>query len=126
MLEQDPRYRASPNDSLMNRAAYAASGIFITRDRSGKGKLNTSYLIGVLASVAVHSARRPNRTQSASATFNNFGSTVGSDAGMNVFHEFGPGIRQIVKGYTPKFVSRIEERIAHDQAPEDSVPIPSR
>ncbi len=45
----------------------------------------------------------------------NFGSTIGSDAGLNVFHEFGPGIRQIVKGHAPKFVFRIAERITHGQ-----------
>ncbi len=109
-LEQDPRYHASTSDSLMGRATYAASRVFVTRDSSGKGTLNTRYFLGVLASVALHSANRPNRMQSTSATFNNFGSTVGSDAGMNVFHEFGPGIRQIVKGHTPNFVSRLEER----------------
>jgi hypothetical protein len=31
-----------------------------------------------------------------------------------------------VKGYTPKFVSRIEERIAHDQTPSDVVSVPAR
>lgn len=109
-LEQGPRYHASTSDSLMGRAAYAASRIFVTRDSSGKGTLNTRYFLGVLASVAIHSANRPNRMQSTSATFNNFGSTVGSDAGRNVFHEFGPGIQQIVKGHIPKFVSTLEER----------------
>ena len=44
--------------------------------------------------------------QSALAPFNDFGSTVGEDAGMNVFHEFGPGIQQIMKAHTPKFVAR--------------------
>ena len=58
--------------------------------------------------------------------FNDFGSTIGSDAGMNVFHEFGPGLRQMVKGFTPKFVSRIEERIIHDQIPSNAIPIPAR
>ncbi len=39
--------------------------------------------------------------------FNEFGSTIGSDARSNVFHEIGPGIWQMVKGFTPKFVSGI-------------------
>jgi len=50
--------------------------------------------------------------------FNDFGSTIGSDAGMKVFHEFGPGIRQMMKGLTPKFVSKIEERINHSPLPD--------
>jgi len=45
---------------------------------------------------------------------------------MNVFHEFGPGIQQMVKGLTPKFVSRIEERITRDQIPRVVISIPAR
>jgi hypothetical protein len=120
------RYYASTSDNFMFRASYAASRIFITRDGSGKGRLNTSYFLGVLASVAVHSAYRPNGTQSTSAAFGNLGSTIGGDAGVNVYHEFGPGIRQIVKGHIPKFVSRIEERITRDRPSRVVVSIPAR
>ena len=37
----NPRYYASTSDSFMGRASYAASRIFVTRDDSGKGRLNT-------------------------------------------------------------------------------------
>jgi hypothetical protein len=104
-LKQDPRYYASTSDSFMGRASYAASRIFVTRDDSGKRRLNTSYFLGVLTSVASATAYRPYWARSTSQTLNNFGSTIGSDAGINVFHEFGPGILQIVKGHAPKFVS---------------------
>jgi hypothetical protein len=106
-LKQTPRYHPSTSGSFMGRASDAASRILVTRDDSGKAKLNTSYFLGVLASVAIHTAYRPYWTRSTSATFNNFGSTIGSDAGLNVFHEFQPGIMQMVKGHTPKFVFRI-------------------
>jgi len=122
----EPRYYASTSDSFMGRASYAASRIFVTRDDSGKSRLNIPYFLGVLTSVAAHAAYRPYWTRSASMPFNDFGSTIGSDAGMNVFHEFGPGLRQMVKGFTPKFVSRIEERIIHDQIPSNAIPIPAR
>jgi hypothetical protein len=65
----------------------------------------------VLTSSAAHTASRPYWAQSASATFNDFGSTMGSNAGVNVFHEFEPGIRQLVRGHIPRVVSRIGERI---------------
>jgi hypothetical protein len=122
----NPRYYASTGDSCIGRAFYAASRILVTRDDSGKGRLNTRYFLGVLTSVAVHTAHRPYWARSVSAPFNDFGSTIGSDAGVNVFHEFGPGIRQMVKGLTPKFVSRIEESIAHDQTPKNVVSLPAR
>ena len=121
LLKQNLRYRPSTSDNLTGRVTYAASRILITRDDSGKRSLNTSYFLGVLASVAIHTANRPYWAQSASSTFNNFGSTIGGDVGMNVFHEFGPGIQQMIKGHAPKFVSRIEERITHGQNPREVV-----
>jgi hypothetical protein len=104
------RYQPSTSGSLMGRTSYAASRIFVTRDGSGKASLNTPYFLGLLASVAVHSTSHRNLARSTLTTFNSFGSTVGGDAGINVFHEFEPGIRQILKGHTPKFVSRVEDR----------------
>ncbi|MGA2858639.1 MAG: hypothetical protein ABSE40_17355 [Candidatus Sulfotelmatobacter sp.] len=130
LLKQNLRYRPSTSGSVMGRASYAASRIFITRDDSGKRRLNTSYFLGALSgalsSVAIHNASRPYWTRSASAPFNDFGSTIGSDAGMNVFHEFGPGIRQMIKGHTPRFVFKIEQRITHDQNPREVVSSPAR
>jgi hypothetical protein len=127
LLEQKPRYHSSTSGSFMGRASYAASRIFVTRDESGKRRVNTSYFLGVLTSVAAaDAAYRPYWARSASTTFSNFGSTIGSDAGINLFHEFGPGIRQIVKGHTPRFVSQIEQRITHDQTPLHSVSTPAR
>lgn len=117
LYQHNLRYHPSTSSSFMGRATYAASRIFITRDGSGKGRLNTSYFLGVLTSVASDTAYRPYWARSTSATFNNFGSTIGSDAGMNVYREFGPGIRQMLQGHTPKFVSRIEARITRDHTP---------
>ena len=111
LLKQDPRYHPSSSQSFLGRAAYAASRVLITRNDSGKTTLNTSYFLGVLTSVAISTAYRPYWTRSTSATFKTFGSTIGSDAGINVLHEFAPGIRKMVRDHGPKFVSRIEERV---------------
>jgi hypothetical protein len=119
VLKQNLGYHASTNGSFLGRATYAASRVFVMRDDSGKRNLNTAYFLGVLASAAIQTAYRPYWARSSSETFNNFGSTIGSDAGMNVFHEFGPGIRHLVKGHTPKFVSKIEDRIAAEQNPTE-------
>jgi hypothetical protein len=125
-LKPNLRYHPSTGGSFMGRTTYAASRIFVRRDDSGKGRLNTSYFLGVLTSVATASAYRPYWARSTSATFNNFGSTIGRDAGMNLFHEFGAGIRQMVKGHAPKFVWKIEERITHDQNLREVVPSSAR
>jgi hypothetical protein len=117
LRKQNLRYHPSTSGSFMGRATYATSHIFTTRNDSGKRRLNNSYFLGVLSSVAIHAAYRPYWTRSLSAPFNDFGSTIGSDAGINLFHEFRPGIQQMVKSYTPKFASRIEEYITRGQNP---------
>ena len=121
VLKQRLRYHPSTSGSLMGRAACAASRIFIIHDDGGKGRLNTSYFLGVLTSVAIHTAYRPYWARSASATFNNFGSTIGSDAGISLFREFRPSLLQVMKGHTPTFLSRIEARISDDQTRKDAV-----
>jgi hypothetical protein len=109
LLKQDPRYYPASSDNFWVRAAYAASRLVITRNDAGHATVNTSYLLGVLTSAAVAQAYRPYWRQSTTSTFADFGSTIGSDAGMNIFHEFWPSIRKRLEGHTPRFVQRIEK-----------------
>jgi hypothetical protein len=108
LLRQDPRYHPSTSDSILGRTAYAASRVLLTRNDSGKRTLNTSYFLGVLTSAALATAYRPYWRRSPSTTFTDLGSTIGSDAGINVFHEFWPGIRQMLKGHSPRSVKTIK------------------
>ena len=114
---QKARYQHSSSDKFMGRATDAASRIFVTRDESGKRRVNTQYFVRVLTSVAADSASRRYRARAGSAPLSDFGSTVGNDAGVNLLHEFGPGIRQKVTGHMPDFVSRIGERLIRQQSP---------
>lgn len=122
LLKQDPRYHPSSSPSFWGRVMYAASRTAITRNDSGKATLNTSYFLGLLTSVAISTAYRPYWTRSTSGTFKTFGSTIGSDTGINILREFEPGVRQIVKRRAPKFVTRIEERIINNQTLSDVPP----
>ena len=110
---QEQALHSATNVGLMGRATSAASRPLITRDDSGKTRLNTSYLLRTLTEVAKDTASTPYWRRSLGAPFGDFGSTVGSDAGMNLWHEFGPGIEQLMKTHTLKFVSRIEEHVTH-------------
>jgi hypothetical protein len=96
---------------FMGRATHAAAGIFFTRDESGKGRLNTSYFVRALTFAAADTASRPYWRRSAGEPFSAFGSTVGNDAGMNLLHEFGPGLQHMVKNHAPRFAARIAERM---------------
>jgi len=111
LLQSNHSYHASASSSLLSRATYAASSMVIVHDDDGGRKLNTPYLLTVLTSAVAHSAYRPYWRRSVTQPFSDFGSTVGSDAGMNVFHEFEPGILQLVKNHEPRFVSKIEEKV---------------
>jgi hypothetical protein len=113
---QSSRYEPSSSGKVMARATDAASRIFVTRAPSGKPRVNTQYFLQVLTSVAAESASRRYRARSGTAPLSAFGSTVGNDAGMNLLHEFGPGIRQKVTGHLPEFVSRIGEHISRAQS----------
>lgn len=108
---RSPVSSASTSEGFMGRTVSAASRILVTRDESGKERLNMTYLIGVLASAAAHTSSRPYGPRSTTATLNDFGSTVGGDAGVNVFHAFQPDIGQVVKKVTPKFVYKIQRRL---------------
>jgi hypothetical protein len=125
LLKQDPRYYPSTSGSFLGRATYAVSRILITRRDSGDRTLNTSYFLGVLTSVAIATAYRPYWTRSSSSTFKTFGSTMGSDAGINLLHEFRPEIRQMLKGHSP-IVSKLKRIATHDQSSRDAVSIPPR
>jgi hypothetical protein len=114
LLKRNLNYHPSASDSFVGRAMYAASRVFVTRDESGRARVNTSYFLGVLGAAALHTAYRPYWNRPASAPFSDFGSTIGNDAGMNLLHEFRPGLEQLMKSHAPRFVSKIEERIGRN------------
>jgi hypothetical protein len=105
------RYRPSDNDSVLGRATDAASRVLLTRDPSGKRKFNSTYFLRLATAVAADSASRKYRARSKTAPLSDCGSNVGNDTGMNLLHEFGPGLQQAVVSHLPKFVSRIQEHI---------------
>lgn len=111
------RYQASDSNRWMGRATDAASRILVTRDESGRRKLNTSYLLRVATSVAAHSASRPYWLRSSTGPISDFGSTVGNDAGMNLLHEFGPAVRHVMTNHLPEFVTRIEQGMSRANGP---------
>lgn len=98
-------------ENLVNRAVQAASRTFITRDESGKGKINTSYFLRTLTEVVADTASRPYWRRSVGEPFSDFGSSVGNTAGMNVLHEFEPSLQQALKSHAPRFVSKVVQRI---------------
>jgi len=104
LLKQDPRYYPSAGNRLPGRAFYAASRVFITHKDSGEKTLNTSYFLGLLTTKLLATAYRPYWARSNSLTVKTFGSGIGSDIGTDLLHEFGPGMRQLLKRHLPRFL----------------------
>lgn len=100
---------------LMGRATNAAARVFLIRDDTGRERLNTSYFVRALTAVAADTASRPYWRRSASAPVSDLGSTMGNDAGMNLLHEFEPGLEQLMKNHAPRFVLKmIGEHVRHN------------
>jgi hypothetical protein len=110
--KQLTNYSPTGSSSILGRATFAASRTVLSRDASGKGRLNTSYLLRALTAVAKDEASTPYWRRHRGDPFSDFGSTVGNDAGMNVLHEFAPALRQAMKSHAPRFAAQIAERIA--------------
>jgi hypothetical protein len=106
--------RPQAGGSLVLRATHAASGVLVTRSESGKTRLNTSYLLRTMASVAKDTASTPYWRRHVADGFSDFGSSVGNDAGTNLWNEFGPSIQHLMKSHAPQFVAKIGERIGHE------------
>ena len=106
-LHSGVSYHAPAESTLMRRATQAASQTFLARTPEGKARINTPYVLGVLGSAVLNTAYRPYWNRPVSAPFSDFGSRIGNDAGMNLLHEFGPGLQQVLKSHAPKFVSNI-------------------
>jgi hypothetical protein len=122
----DQVYMHSTSTSFLGRVSYAASSGLLTHSASGRLRLSASFCLGMLALAAVHTAYRPYRDRTGPAVGDDFGVSIGSNAGINVFHEFEPAIRSRARSITPKFVYRLGERITGTQAPRDSLSIPAR
>jgi len=92
-------YHPSTSGSVLGRARYAIASVLMTRQPSGKRTPNTSHLLSVLTKAAIAAAYRPygTRPRSPATMFTNAGSGLGGDFGTNLFHEFWPGIRRMLK-----------------------------
>ena len=120
----DPAY--ADGSSFLGRTSYAVSSTFLSRSASGKPRLNTAYILGMLALAAVHTGYRPYWQRTGGAVAGDFGVTIGSNAGINVFHAFEPAILNKTRALTPKFLYKLQERFTGSQAPRDSLSTPGQ
>lgn len=97
LLRQDPRYFPAPgNYGFRHRVGYAMSRVLFTRSDAGRTTVNSSRILGSLASEAAANTYRVYGNRDFPATLQRTGASLASDAGMNILHEFWPDIRRKV------------------------------
>jgi len=122
MLHQDPRYYRSSDDGDTDRATYAISRVFITRNDNGRSTLNTSELLGAVLAASISSAYHPYRRTSTGQIAGNAAGTIGSDAGINMLREFWPDIRERLMDHGPKMMQSMVARFAPRTIPNTLPP----
>jgi hypothetical protein len=99
---------SADDGSLMSRGMHAALRALIAHTDSGGAKLNTGYLLRTVTAVVADAGSTPYWRRHAVDSAGDFGSMVGNDAGLNLWHAFAPGIEHVMVKHTPKFVSKIQ------------------
>ncbi|MGH9401360.1 MAG: hypothetical protein ACRD2P_04545 [Terriglobia bacterium] len=94
LLHQDPRYYRKGGGSIIRRAAYSLSRVFVTRGDRGQTEFNASMVLGSATSTALSNAYYPPRSHDAEISIGNLGWSLVGDGASNVFKEFWPDIAQ--------------------------------
>src|SRR5689334_20632134 len=92
LLHEDPRYFRKDRGTFMQRASYAVSRVLVTRRDSGSSHFNFSGTLGSLASSGLANSYYPDSDRGPASTFTRVGIAFGTDAGLDLFSEFGPDV----------------------------------
>ncbi|MGA7240336.1 MAG: hypothetical protein WBY44_31920 [Bryobacteraceae bacterium] len=97
VLGHDTRYFREPGQSGWRRAHHALRRTFVTRDREGHSVFDISQMTALYAAPMIASAWHPRRYGALTQGFRagNFG--VGAQAVGNLFREFGPDLKHLLR-----------------------------
>jgi hypothetical protein len=96
-LGHDTRYFREPEQNGWRRAGHALRRTFVTRDREGRSVFDISEMTALYTSPMIASTWHPRRYGPLTQGFRagNFG--VGAQAVGNLFREFGPDLKHLVR-----------------------------
>ncbi len=97
VFEQDPRFFVRENLSLRQSLVYGLRRTLITRTDQGQETLNTSGLLGPLASQGLANTYLPDDERTAARTFQRYGTYLALRTGVNLAKQYWP---TIFKGLT--------------------------
>jgi hypothetical protein len=111
ILQQDPRYFASPEKRLFSRAWYSATRVVITKNDNGDSTFNTSEFLGTLLTSALQNSYYPRHDRTFGDTMSRFSGALSSDVVGNLLREFTPDMKRLFRKHVPQKVLKIEEKL---------------
>ncbi|MBN2318218.1 MAG: hypothetical protein JXR49_04040 [Acidobacteria bacterium] len=93
LLREDPRYLASGRSGIWQRSFYAVGQTFIANKDSGGRRFAYSGLSGTLGGIFISRQWYPERSRTGEEYMISIATSLGYDAGKNVFREFWPDIK---------------------------------
>lgn len=107
-LPMQSHFRYEPSDSpgMLGRTTHAISRVLLARDGDGRSQANAAYLFGAIVTSVLSTAYQPYVRHDPTEVLGNFGSTVGGAAGINLFHEFWPQLKQRLSSRVPHALQR--------------------
>ena len=93
LLKEDPRYLASGRSGIWQRSFYAVGQTFIANKDSGGRRFAYSNLLGTLGGIFISRQWYPEHSRTAEEYMISIATSLGYDAGRNVFREFWPDIK---------------------------------
>ena len=112
LFHQDPRYHRLGTGNVLQRAAYAASRVFVGRTDAGGNAFNSPGLLGALTTSAMSNLYYPERDTGVGRTFNRALGGLGSDAGTYVLREFWPDIKSFFRRHESTAVKKMDDRMS--------------
>jgi hypothetical protein len=92
VFHEDERYYALGQGSILHRAVYSSTRIFITPDYHGHNTINASELLGRGIAQGISTTYYPSASNTASSLATKYSYALLRDAATNTFREFWPDI----------------------------------
>ncbi len=92
VFHEDERYYALGQGSILHRAVYSSTRIFITPDYNGHNTINASELLGRGIAQGISTTYYPSQDRTVGDLASKYGYALMRDAATNTFREFWPDI----------------------------------
>jgi len=96
VTHEDPRYFRKAHGPLTQRGVYAAERTFVSQRDDGSHGFNYSGVLGRATAMALTIAWYPHGSSNWRAAAQGWGVSLAGSAGINLFHEFWPDVRDRV------------------------------